>query len=60
MTEARSRAAAGVGLRLDLRRVDLVPVPEAGAPAPGFRFDTDDLKPLLDRTVFELQIEYRR
>jgi hypothetical protein len=27
---------------------------------PGLRFDTDDLKPLLDRTVFELQIEYRR
>jgi hypothetical protein len=27
---------------------------------PGLRFDTDDLKPLLDRTVFELQLEYRR
>jgi hypothetical protein len=27
---------------------------------PGFRFDTEDLRPLLDRTVFELQVEYRR
>jgi hypothetical protein len=27
---------------------------------PGLRFDTDDLKPLLERSVFELQIEYRR
>lgn len=27
---------------------------------PGFRFDTEDLKPLLDRTVFEVQVEYRR
>jgi hypothetical protein len=27
---------------------------------PGLRFDTHDLKPLLDRTVFELQVEYRR
>jgi hypothetical protein len=27
---------------------------------PGFRFDTEDLRPLLDRTVFELQVEFRR
>ncbi len=27
---------------------------------PGLRFDTHDLKPLLDRTVFELQLEFRR
>ncbi len=27
---------------------------------PGFRFDTEDLRPLLDRTAWEVQIEYRR
>jgi hypothetical protein len=27
---------------------------------PGLRFDTEDLRPLLDRTAWELQIEYRR